>query len=72
MNSRYISLLLSEAYLRPSRTGVADAAERVFTKVAADVDPVEFYLVEVAAGDRLEFLFLFCLEDIMVKFYFLK
>lgn len=53
MNSRYISLLLSEAYLRPSRTGVADAAERVFTKVAADVDPVEFYLVEVAVGDQM-------------------
>ena len=32
---------------------MADAAERVFTKVAGGVDPVEFYLVEVAVGDQM-------------------
>ena len=53
-------------------TGVADAVEGVFTEVASSVDPVKFLLVEVAAGVRLKFLFLFCLEDVMFRFYLLK
>ena len=34
--------------------------------------PVKILLVEVAVGVRLEFLFLFCLEDVMFRFYLLK
>ena len=47
---------------------MADAIEGVFTEVANGMDPVEFLLVEVAVGVRLELLFLFCLEDVMVRF----
>ena len=47
---------------------MADAVEGVFTEVASGMDPVEFLLVEVAVGVRLELLFLFCLEDVMVRF----
>ena len=55
-----------------SWAGVADAVEGLFTEVAGGVDPVEFLLVEVAVGVRLEILFLFCLEDVMFRFYLLK
>ena len=51
---------------------MADPVEGVFTEVASSVDPVEFLLVEVAVGLRLGFLFLFCLEDVMFRFYLLK
>ena len=51
---------------------MADAVEGVFTEVASRMDPVKFLLVEVAIGARLEFLFLFCLEDVMFRFYLLK
>ena len=47
---------------------MADAVEGVFTEVASSVDPVEFFLVEVAVGVHLELLFLFSLEDVMVRF----
>ena len=51
---------------------MADAVEGVFTKVASDVDHMEFFLVKVAVGVCLEFLFFFCLEDGIVRFYLLK
>ena len=51
---------------------MADAVEGVFIEVASSMDPVKFLLVEVAVGVRLEFLFLFCLEDAMFRFYLLK
>ena len=51
---------------------MADDVEGVFTEVASGMDPVKFLLVEVAVGVRLEFLFLFCLEDVMFRFYLLK
>ena len=51
---------------------MADAVEGVFTEVATSMDPVKFLLAEVAVGVRLEFLFLFCLEDVMFRFYLLK
>ena len=51
---------------------MADAVERVFTEVTSNVDPMEFLLVDIAIGVRLEFLFFFCLADVMVKFYLLK
>ena len=51
---------------------MADAVEGVFIEVASSMDPVKFLLVEVAVGVRLEFLFLFCLEDVMFRFYSLK
>ena len=47
---------------------MADAVEGMFTEVASGMDPVEFLLVEVAVGVHLELLFLFCLEDVMVRF----
>ena len=47
---------------------MADAVEAVFTGVASSVDPVKFLLLEVAVGVRLEFLFLFCLEDVMINY----
>ena len=53
-------------------TGVADAVEGVFTEVTSSMDPVEFLLLEVAYGVSLGFLFLFCLGDVMVRFYLLK
>ena len=51
---------------------MADAVEGVFTEVASGMDPVKFVLVEVAVGVGLEFLFLFCLEDVTFIFYLLK
>ena len=51
---------------------MADAVEAVFTGVASSVDPVKFLLLEVAVGVRLEFLFLFCLEDVMFRFDLLQ
>ena len=51
---------------------MADAVEGVFIEVTSSMDPVKFLLVEVAVGVRLEFLFLFCLEDVMFRFYLLK
>ena len=51
---------------------MADTVEGVFTEVASSVDPVKFVLVEVAVDVHLEFLFLFCLEDVMFRFYLLK
>ena len=51
---------------------MADAVEGVFTDVDSGMDPVKFLLVEVAIGARLEFLCLFCLEDVMFRFYLLK
>ena len=51
---------------------MADAVEGLFTKVASGVNPVEFLLVEVAARVCLEFLVLFCLEDVMFRFCLLK
>ena len=51
---------------------MADAVEGLFTKVASGVNPVEFLFVEVAVCVRLEFLFLFCLEDVMFRFCLLK
>ena len=51
---------------------MADAVEGVFTEVASSMDPVKFLLVEVAVGVPLEFLFLFCLEDVMFRFYLLR
>ena len=51
---------------------MADDVEGVFTEVASGMDPVKFLLVEVAVGVRLEFLFLFFLEDVMFRFYLLK
>ena len=47
---------------------MADTVDGVLTEVASDVDPVEFLLVEVAVGVRLELLFLFCLEDVLIRF----
>ena len=47
---------------------MADAVEGMFTEVARGEDPVKFLLVEVA----VEFLFLFCLEDVMFRFSLLK
>ena len=44
----------------------------MFTDVTSGVDPLIFLLVEVAVGVCLEFLFLFCLEDVMFRFYLLK
>ena len=51
---------------------MADVVEGVFTKVASGMDPVKFLSVEIAVGVRLEFLFLFFLEDVMFRFYLLK
>ena len=51
---------------------MADTVEGVFTEVASSMDLMEFFLVEVAVGVCLEFLFLFCLADVMVRFYLLK
>ena len=51
---------------------MAGAVKGMFTEVPSDADPVQFLLVQVAVGVRLEFLFLFCLADVMVRFYFLK
>ena len=51
---------------------LADAVEVVFTEVASGMDPKKFLLMEVAVSVRLEFLFLFCLEDVMFRFYLLK
>ena len=50
---------------------MADAVEGAFTKVASSMDRMEFFLVEVAVGVCLEFLF-FCLEDGIIRFYLLK
>ena len=43
-------------------TGVADAGEGVFTEVASGMDPVKFYLVEVAVGVCLSSCFCFVLK----------
>ena len=40
--------------------------------MAGGVDPIEFLLVEVAHGVRLEVSFLLCLADVMVGFYLMK
>ena len=51
---------------------LADAVEEAFKKVSSGMDSTEFRLDEGAAGVRLEILFLFCLADVMVRFYLLK
>ena len=51
---------------------MVDAVEGVFNEVTSGVDPMELPLVEVPVGFRLEFLFLSCLEDFMIRFYLLK
>ena len=47
---------------------MADAVEEVFTEVASGTDPMVFLLVKF----RLEFQPLFCLADVVVRFYLLK
>ena len=47
---------------------MAHAVKGVFAEVTSGVDPAEFLLAEVAVGVRLELPFLFCLEDVMVRF----
>ena len=51
---------------------LADGVDGVFTEVNSGMDPMEFFLVEVAVGVHFELLFLFCLADVMVRFYLLK
>ena len=51
---------------------MADAVEGVFTEVTSGLDPMEFFLAEVAVGVCLAFLFLLCLVDVMIRFYLLK
>ena len=49
-----------------------DAVERVITEVASGIDPMEFLLVEVVVGVRLQFPFLFYLADVIGSFHLLE